>query len=132
MKWEYEKEMERLQARLQEAEAVLRYASEAWHGRANKVTAMVRVDAFLRPADSADDGYCESCDGDRCTAGPKCVALSDSAPANKLATQTVAANSAEAVCTTCDDKGYVPRNSPLHPFSDKRCPDCGGDKRTPL
>lgn len=32
---------------------------------------------FVRPAISADDGHCESCDGDRCTAGPKCVATSN-------------------------------------------------------
>jgi predicted Zn-ribbon and HTH transcriptional regulator len=37
-----------------------------------------------------------------------------------------------AACTTCGGKGYVPRNNPLHPFSDKRCPDCGGDRQTPL
>lgn len=43
------------------------------------------IDQYLddwphEPSDSADDGYCESCDGDRCTAGPLCVATSHRAP----------------------------------------------------
>ncbi len=50
---------------------------------------------------------------------------------DRLAALAATTDSA-SVCAACDGKGYVPRNNPLHPFADKRCPDCGGDKQTPL
>lgn len=48
MKWEYEKEIERLEARLQEAERLLRLATDTCSGWCEE-----QIDAFLRPTDSA-------------------------------------------------------------------------------
>lgn len=63
------------EARLAEAERALR--GIGWSPDAQGKWASRDSAEPERATVSADDGYCESCDGDRCTAGPKCVATSN-------------------------------------------------------